>query len=229
MRDPRVLLPLLLLLAWQPVVNGRAAAAGQVRPADDSDRAAFRGWFVLLVDAAYYRPVAEVADCAALVRYAAREAFRPHTAEWRRRAALPPSPGPPDVRRPPAAADDLYPLFRVSTDPDAPLAEFADARTLIRYNTRLIARDVSALRPGDLLFFQQAGQRQPEHLMVFVGPSTFDASARDFLVYHTGPDGSDPGEMRKVRLSDLLHHPSPRWRPLPANRAFIGVFRLLFA
>lgn len=229
MRDRLVLLPVALLLAWPSGADGRAATGGQVRLADESDRAAFRGWFVLLADAAYYRPVAEVADCAALVRYAAREAFRPHTAEWRRRAALPLSPGPPDVRRPPAPADDLYPLFRVSDDPEAPLAEFADARTLIRYNARLIARDVSALRPGDLLFFHQKEQREPEHLMIFVGPSAFDASAPDFLVYHTGPDGSEPGEMRKVRLSDLLRHPSPRWRPVPANRAFVGVFRLLFA
>lgn len=215
------LLPALLLLSFP--------LAAQVRLADEGDRAAFRAWFVLLVDQAYYRPVPEVSDCAALVRYAVREAFRPHTPEWRRRAALPAGPSPPDVRHPPPAADGLYPLFRVSPDPDAGLAEFADARTLIRYNARLVARDVAALRPGDLLVFHQPAQRQPEHLMIFVGPSAFDRSAPDFVVYHTGPDAGAPGEMRKVRLADLLRHPSPRWRPLPANRAFVGVFRLLFA
>ena len=49
----------------------------QVRLSDESDRAAFRAWFVLLADAAYYEPVAEVTDCAGLVRYAMREALRP--------------------------------------------------------------------------------------------------------------------------------------------------------
>ena len=50
-------------------------AAAQVRLADESDRAAFRGWFVLLADAAFYRTPAEVTDCSSLVRYAFREAL----------------------------------------------------------------------------------------------------------------------------------------------------------
>ena len=63
--------------------------------------------------------------------------------------------------------------------------------------------------------------------MVVIGPSRFDPSSGDFIVYHTGPDEQTRGEIRKVRLSDLLRHPAPRWRPLPANEAFIGVFRLI--
>ena len=59
------------------------------------------------------------------------------------------------------------------------------------------------------------------------GPSRLDRSADDFLVYHTGPDDRGPGEIRKVRMADLLQHPAPRWRPVPSNRAFIGVFRLI--
>ena len=184
---------------------------------------------MLLADAAYYRAVPEAVDCAALIRYAAREALRPHSPEWRRRAGLPVVPALPDVRLPPPAAESLYPLFRVSEDPGEPLAEFADARTLVRFNTRLVSRDVGALRPGDLLYFHQPAQQQPDHLMVFVGPSSLDPSAHDFVVYHTGPDGSDTGEVRKVRLGSLLRHPAPRWRPVPANQAFVGVFRLTFA
>jgi uncharacterized protein YfaT (DUF1175 family) len=45
-------------------------------------------------------------------------------------------------------------------------------------------------------------------------------------VYHTGPLDGDPGEVRKVRLSTLAQHPAPRWRPLPSNPSFVGVFRL---
>jgi uncharacterized protein YfaT (DUF1175 family) len=61
--------------------------AAQVRLTDASDRAALRAWFVLLADAQFYRHTPDVTDCAALVRHAMREAFRPHTPEWLRQAA----------------------------------------------------------------------------------------------------------------------------------------------
>ena len=199
----------------------------QMRLADESDRAAFRGWFVLLADAAFSQPPPEVTDCAALVRYAMREALRPHTPEWLRLARLPLAPALPEVRGRPAAVDGRLPLFRIGTSADAALAEFADARTLVRWNTRLISREASDARPGDLLYYRQVDQRQPDHLMVVVGPSRLDSSADDFIVYHTGPDDRGPGEIRKVRMADLRQHPAPRWRPVPSNQAFIGVFRLI--
>jgi uncharacterized protein len=199
----------------------------QVRLADESDRAAFRGWFVLLADAAFYHPPAEVRDCGALVRYAIREALRPHTIEWLRLARLPVPPALPDVVSRPVAMNGRLPLFRVAADPGAPLAEFADARSLVRWNTQFISRQVADARPGDLLYYRQLSQRQPDHLMVVVGPSRLDPSAEDFLVYHTGPDDRGPGEIRKVRIADLQQHPAPRWRPVPSNGVFIGVFRLV--
>lgn len=107
------------------------------------------------------------------------------------------------------------------------MAEFADARTIVRWNARLISRDAADARPGDLLYYRQPSQRQPDHLMVVVGPSRLDRSADDFVVYHTGPDDEGPGEIRKVRLADLGRHPAPRWRPVPSNTAFVGVFRLV--
>jgi uncharacterized protein YfaT (DUF1175 family) len=201
------------------------ALLAQIRLSDEADRAAFRAWFVLLADAAYYTPVPEVTDCAGLIRYAIREALRPHTPDWLRRAGLPVTPA--DVRERPAAAAGHMPLFRISADPRAAYAEFADARTLIRYNARFIAREPGALRPGDLLYYQQPAQHVPDHVMVFVGPSPFDASATDFVVYHTGPaDDGGPGEMRKARLADLERHPATRWRPVVLNRRFVGIFRL---
>jgi uncharacterized protein YfaT (DUF1175 family) len=194
----------------------------QLRLADESDRAAFRAWFVLLADAQFYRTTPDVTDCAALVRHAAREALRAHTPEWMRQAALPRMQVFPDVRtRTPLAGGGLA-LFRVSDASPARYAEFADARTIIRFNARRIGRDPAALRPGDLLYFHQPSQDEPDHLMVYIGPSAFEADGRDWIVYHTGPRG----EVRKVRLTDLLRHPAPRWRPVPDNPQFVGVFRL---
>ena len=101
----------------------------QVRLADASDRAAFRSWFVLLADAQFERPAPEVTDCAALVRFAFREALRSHTPEWARRVALPFAPAFPDVRSAPRAGPEGWPLFRVAP---GRYGEFADARTLVR-------------------------------------------------------------------------------------------------
>jgi hypothetical protein len=229
-RSPRpsrlaALAPCLGIVAAVALAVWQAPVSAQYRLADESDRQAFKSWFVYLADARFYVPAPDVTDCAALVRHAWREALRAHTPEWRRQSGLPTVPAFPDVRRPPKASGEHWPLFRVSEDAGAPFREFADARTLVRFNARRVAREWQAARPGDLLYYHQAGQREPDHLMVVVGPSSFDASAQDFVVYHTGPDDRSPGEVRKVRMSDLLRHPAPRWRPIPDNRAFIGVFR----
>jgi uncharacterized protein YfaT (DUF1175 family) len=62
--------------------------------------------------------------------------------------------------------------------------------------------------------------------MVFVGRSMFDRQHADWVVYHTGPGDDGPGEVRKVRLDNLLQHPAPRWRPTASNPQFVGIFRL---
>lgn len=210
----------LTLLLW---TLATLTTTGQVLLTDGSDRAALRSWFVLLADAQFYRPTEDVTDCAALVRHALREALRPHTPEWRRVASLPSAPVYPDVRVKTPLREGGLALFRVSDRAAGAdgYAEFADAKTIIRLNTRALGRDVGALRPGDLLYFHQPSQHTPDHLMVFVGLSAFEREGRDWIVYHTGE-----GEMRKIRLRDLLRHPSPRWRPIAGNPRFVGVFRL---
>jgi uncharacterized protein YfaT (DUF1175 family) len=197
-----------------------------VRLADDSDRAAFRAWFVLLSDAQFERRAPDVTDCAALVRFAMREALRPHTPEWIRTVALPFSPQFPDVRSAPRGGTGGVPLFQVGTASRPRYAEFADARTIVSRNATPLGRDATRAMPGDLLYFHQPGQKQPDHLMVMVGRSAFEPDGADWVVYHTGPADHDPGEVRKTRLATLRAHPSARWRPLAENPAFVGVFRL---
>jgi uncharacterized protein YfaT (DUF1175 family) len=203
-----------------------AVPSAQVRLADDTDRAAFRAWFVLLADAQFERPAPEITDCAGLVRYAMREALRTHTPEWVRTVALPFAPQFPDVRSAPRGGNAGLPLFQVGP-PHAPrYAEFADARTIVSRNAVPLGREAGRARPGDLLYFRQPGQRQPDHLMVVVGQSAFEKDGADWVVYHTGPSDTDRGEMRKVRLATLRLHPSPRWRPVLENASFVGLFRL---
>jgi uncharacterized protein YfaT (DUF1175 family) len=220
----RALTPAIALVLAVCAALGLSAHAA-ILLVDDTDRSAFRSWFTFLADAQFERTADDVVDCASLVRHAYREALRPHSPEWYRRSRLPVTVAFPDVRHAPPARDGAWLLFRVARDPER-FAEFADAATLIRFNTRLIGRDTRAAEPGDLLYFRQEAARSPHHLMIFVGESRFDGSRRDWIVYDTGPDGSAPGEVRKVSLADLARHPSPVWRPVPGNPAFAGVFRL---
>lgn len=221
----RIVATALLLAA--PVAldtEARSTAARAPSLVDDADRSAFRAWFVLLADLQFERTSADVLDCASLVRHAFREALRVHSPEWYRQNGVP-TVAFADVRSAPPATPAGWALFRISHDPDR-YAEFADAATLVRLNARRIGRRVEAARPGDLLYFHQQNAKSPDHLMVYVGESRFDASNRQFLVYHTGPDDSGSGEVRRVALDDLRRHPMPRWRPVEENDAFIGVFRL---
>lgn len=269
----RQLRKVVAILVTTPMLVAPPASA-QLRFRTESDRAAFRAWFVLLADAQFYRTTPDVTDCAALVRHAVREAVRPHTAEWIRLARLPQARLAPELRDRPAARHGALPLFLVDAGPPPRHAEFADARTIVRLNARWLGRDTAALQPGDLLYFHQPDQTQPDHLMVFIGSSPLEPGRHDWVVYHTGPDagasalsagptgrdggtstgrapssappemrgllagpagpggrppGAHPprGEVRKVGLADLVAHPSPRWRPVPANWAFVGIFRLL--
>jgi uncharacterized protein YfaT (DUF1175 family) len=203
---------------------------------DPADRMAFRRWFTLLAEAQYFRGralPAEIDDCAALLRFAYREALRPHDAAWAREMALPV----------PASASDIqqyqYPytplaaaLFRVRGGSlqandlhDGSFAQFADVETLWRHNTHFVGRDLSRTRPGDLLFFRQDGQRMPFHAMIFVGQSQIEPGNEQYFVYHTGPSERSPGEIRRLSVAQLLNYPDACWRPISGNPGFLGVYR----
>jgi uncharacterized protein YfaT (DUF1175 family) len=130
------------------------------------------------------------------------------------------------VRSAPRGGPEGLPLFRIADGSPPRYGEFADARTIVTLNAAPVGRHAAAAQPGDLLYFRQDGQRQPDHLMVVVGASFFDDEGKDWVVYHTGPLDDGPGEVRKVRLETLRQHPSPRWRPVAGNPQFVGVFRL---
>jgi uncharacterized protein YfaT (DUF1175 family) len=195
------------------------------------DRSAFRAWFTALADSAAAIPAArlphEIDDCAALLRWCYRETLHAHDASWQ--ATMPMGVLPPLA----SVTQYSYPatplganLFRVkpgaftaSDLSDGSFAQFADAKTLWLHNTFFVSREIRAARPGDLLFYRQLEQNSPFHSMILTGQN------HDWVVYHTGPIGSGPGEMRRMTVDDLLHHPDARWRPVPGNSNFLGVYR----
>lgn len=216
--------------------DGFPDAVRIVRP---EDRAKFLHWLTFLAEEQYYFPspraTAEIHDCAGLTRFALRNALMAHNAEWRQSVLARPATDPDfgDL------GEFTYPrwalgadLFRTRSGPlvegdfrDATFAQFADAATLLHYNTFFISRDVGAARPGDLLFYYQPGQNEPYHSMLFVGQSYFQQRGTNWVVYQTGDLNGRPGEIREVEVRLLMQHPDPRWRPLAANPRFLGVYR----
>ena len=206
-----------------------------------ADRDAFRRWFRFLAESQALAAPAElpheIVDCAALARFAYREALRTHDTAWARSIRLGALPAIHSLEKYVYPFTALGPaLFRVRPGPlvesdlsDGTFAEFADAKTLSRFNAHLVSRDVHRALPGDLLFYRQPQVQEqgdpPYHTMIFLGPSQIEPGTQDFVVYHTGPLGARRGEIRRVTVEDLLHHPEPRWRPVPGNPAFLGVYR----
>ena len=205
-----------------------------LRLEEPQDQRAFRRWFTFLAEAQYFqseaaRP-AEIGDCAALIRYAYREALRAHDSRWATEAHLPVVPAIEPV------AKYQYPytplgaaLFRVRPGGFqagvAQFAQFADAQTIQRLNTHFLSRDLARALPGDLLFFRQESEHMPFHSMIYLGESQMVTDGLRYVVYHTGPDGDDRGAIRRLNVKELLRYPRAEWRPIQGNPAFLGVYR----
>jgi uncharacterized protein YfaT (DUF1175 family) len=204
---------------------------------DEHDRQAFRRWFTYLAEAQYFqapeaRP-AEINDCAALIRYAYREALHAHDSAWAAAARLPVVPALDTVAKyqypytPLGAA--LFRVrpgaFRASDLTSGAFTQFADAQTLWRLNSHFVSRRIAAARPGDLLFFRQETGDERFHSMIYVGESQIRRDGERYFVYHTGPRDGDPGEIRRLSAGELTRFPQAEWRPLESNAAFLGVYR----
>ena len=228
-------LPVALLLAAAPppawTDSYGDGTPDRIRLRTRADQESFRSWFRYLAELQAFRTPAqwpeELTDCAALLRFAYREALRPHDSAWLQQAGLPFAPPFGELR----GVHYPFPglgagLFRVREGNEAAaFAQFADAQTLLRRNVFFLSRDLRPARPGDLLFFRQLVPRQPYHSMIFLGPSLVQPQPGPFVVYHTGASGEGPGEVRRPSLDELMRHPEPRWRPTPGNSNFLGVYR----
>jgi uncharacterized protein YfaT (DUF1175 family) len=205
-----------------------------LRLADPDDQRAFRRWFTFLAETQFFQPAearpAEIVDCAALIRYAYREALQAHDGRWATDAHLPLAPASPSIAKfqypfTPLGAD-LFRVkpgrFRSSDLTSGAFAQFADAKTLHLLNTHFITRDLARAQPGDLLFYRHDQSEMPFHSMIYLGESQIEKSTKRYLVYHTGPEQN---EIRRPTVDELLHFPETDWHPLPDNPRFLGVFR----
>jgi uncharacterized protein YfaT (DUF1175 family) len=193
-----------------------------------NDREDFRRWFTWVAEMQFYNLsdqwIPEQRDCAGLVRFAWREALRPHDRLWFQKMGENYDPVAPDLT-PNIAASLNGKLFLTAP---GKFSDFADAQTLKLYNVDFVGRDRKQAKPGDLLFFHQPWVRKyPFHVMIFLGePRIASEGANDWVVYHTGASAHDAGTVKKVRLAVLDQHPDKRWRPITTNPNFLGFYRL---
>lgn len=203
-----------------------------LRLTDPADQAAFRRWFTLIATYEAMRPrsevPAEITDCASLLRYGYREALKRHDETWFETTGMEVAAPPGEIR---AWAYPHTPLgaalfrvrpgaFELADLENGAFAQFADAKTLVERNAYFVSRDVRAAMPGDLLFFRQFGQSSPWHSMIVIR-----SGGEAEVVYDTGPNRGESGEIRRVALAELLDHPERQWRPMPGNPNFLGVYR----
>ncbi|MFY0568105.1 DUF1175 family protein [Archangium lansingense] len=138
-------------------------------------------------------------DCAGLVRFAFRGAYRRFSPE--------------------RLASPLW------LDDKGRPGDFADAETLLAHSFVPLGRDEAtreALRTGDLVAFRQERDAGPIfHLMLVVRPED-KAHAPTRIVYHPGDKGA---AVRTGVLQSLVTEAPLEWRPVPQNTAFLGFFR----
>lgn len=221
----------------------------------ESDRTAFRRWFttVALAQLRHLDDGWHDRDCAGLARYCYREALKRHDATWMNSrkwlvtAAIPdvrkynypsvPLVGTrvfnagerPDQARPHPATTDT-PTIPVSTpaqssssrsrkgSPIAHFADFAEASRLKDNSIGFVSRSQADALPGDmLLYLNDTDSNWPYHLMIYLG--------NGMTVYHTGPDGDNPGIVKRLSLQQLAMHPNGRWHPVASNQYFLGFYR----
>jgi uncharacterized protein YfaT (DUF1175 family) len=140
-------------------------------------------------------------DCAGLVRFAFRSAFRRLDPERIAQG-----------------------LFR---DASGRPAQFADAATLLGTSFAPMGRGEAAraaLRSGDLVAFAREDESgAPVYHLMLVVRAHDPAHGRTLVVYHPGEKGA---EVRAGALDDLVRDAPHGWRPIPENPLFLGFYRL---
>jgi len=207
----------------------------------DDDRAAFRRWFVAIAlgQLTHLDDQWSDRDCAGLLRYCFREALKRHDNRWLASRRWLVSAAIPDV------AKYNYPdvpvlgtrVFNAGSAPETDavivpaeasgtrdrvrlehFSTFAEASRLKDNSMMFVSRDRAEALAGDVLFYlNDTRSAWPYHTMVYVGG--------DRTVYHTGPDGDDPGIVKQMTLAQLAAHPNPRWHPVAENPYFLGFYR----
>ena len=208
-----------------------------------SDRQAFRRWFTTIAagQLTHLDDRWHDRDCAGLIRYCYREALKRHDNAWLASRRYLRDPSNPDVQKynypnVPFVGTKVFKVGRKaegivrkisaatpaqhqhSNDILAQFSEFAEAARLKDNSLGFVSRSPLEALPGDVIFYLNDTESDwPYHTMIWLG--------NGMTVYHTGPDGNNPGIVKKLSLAQLRQHPNPRWHPVESNPYFLGFYR----
>jgi uncharacterized protein YfaT (DUF1175 family)/uncharacterized protein YfaP (DUF2135 family) len=161
-------------------------------------------------------------DCAGLVRFAYRTALEERSAGRSAKLGIPARLNLPALSE---RARQLFPDFPriwqtgMEAGDRSRHGYFADAETLIGYNFRRKSQRIEDARDGDLLVYQKPmDHAERYHLMLYV-----ESRPLPLAVYHNGAEGEE-GQVRVVRIAELLDSPDPMWMPRADNPYFLGVY-----
>ncbi len=199
---------------------------------EEIDRKSFRDWFCSIAESQFYYPSDEWydvhKDCAGLIEFAFKMALMRHDENW--------------VRKFKYLCDVSIPDNNIFYYPDIPFlgkkifriregffdinniekdfSESASGSVLKNYSMKFLGRDYRMAEKGDIFFFfNTSNLKMPSHSMIFV------KDRESYFIYHTGPDVTNKGMVKKVFLEELLNHPELEWRPVPQNKNFLGIYR----
>ncbi len=167
---------------------------------DPEDQTAFRDWFVWLAEAQYFLPPAvrrrEVDDCAALIRFAYREALRKHNNDWIDSIGLPEYP-----------AFDSVEKYSI---PGHAARRRAVPRTARALPGRRSARRSfsSVCRCTDALAFQRPPGEPRCVARAARRPAVFPAAIESGDISRNDLRGREQGTARWASLSSLSHRAS---------------------
>jgi uncharacterized protein YfaT (DUF1175 family) len=231
----------ILLLTPSLADRNRNGYPDAVDLGSDRDRTAFRRWFVAIAlgQLTHRDDQWQDRDCAGLLRYCFREALKRHDNRWLAARQWLVTAAIPDIAKYnyPAvpilstrvfnagghgdSSEQVRTVVDDAGDGDLHLdrfATFAEAARLKDNSMTFVSRDAADALPGDVLFYlNDTRSAWPYHTMVYVG--------NRLTVYHTGPDGDDPGIVKRMTLAQLAAHPNPRWHPVESNPYFLGYYR----
>lgn len=179
---------------------------------DSTQSRILRAWMAKIIHTQLKQPTPrwQQRDCAGLVRFAVAESLRSHDAAWRQANGLRAQMVPPDLVLTPAQAA-LRHRWQLA---DGRQAAYVGALELVQENTTFVSKSWNQAQIADLFLYDHGDE---QHLMVWMG---------SYCAYHTGSVSKTDNGLRSVALQKLLRWQDTRWRPLPDNPNFAGVFRL---
>lgn len=192
----------------------------------------FVDWFCIIAESQFFYPSDEWydvhKDCSGLIEFAYKMALMRHTEDWVKKFKYLPNVSVPD--------ENLFyfpdipylgkRVFRIregefdTNSIESDFSESASGSLLRNYSMVFKGRDYREAQKGDIFFFFDINNlKMPSHSMIYI------KDVEPYFIYHTGPDKTNKGFVKKVFLNELLNHPEIKWRPIPENKNFIGIYR----